>query len=749
MKTGPRLLAALALACQTLAPARAQQPQPQPSPPLTPQQQQSPPRPLELSNPAQSDEDEVVRITTNLVQLDAVVTDKKGRQVTDLKAEDFEVFEDERPQKITNFSYVSTEPPVAASLSAVRPADAAPAPPAPPRRLRPEQVRRTVALVVDDLGLSFESMAQVRRALRDFVEKQMRPDDLVAVIRTSAGVGALQQFTSDRRVLDAAIERIKWYPSGRAGVGAFAPLESDPLSQGGGSGSASDAEESADTRGEFEDFREEYFAVGTLGALNFVVRGMRELPGRKSVILFSDGFSLYTPERGRGRSDRVLLALRRLVDLANRASVVFYTMDARGLVYTGLTAADDVSGMTPDQISSATSERSQRLFDTQSGLQYLAEETGGFSVRNTNALPVRRVMEEQRGYYLIGYRPETQTFDRRYHRISARLKGHPELRVRTRKGFYGVPDVGLARAPQTREQQLLNALTSPFASGAVRVRLSAIFTATPQAGSYVTSVLHIDARALDFTRQPDGQYQTQLDVVGVTFSDAGTVIDQRGVTQTLRMSEEVYRRVERNGIAYTINVPIKKPGAYQLRVAVRDVASARVGSASQFVEVPDLKKNRLALSGLVVSGTNPSDSAVGAQSASGGEAAQATVAGREGLSETHDPEATPAVRRFRQRTSLDFAYVIFNARADKTTGQPQLTARMRLFRDARPVFEGKEYPVSVAAGQDPRRILNGGRVLLGTNLAPGEYVLQVVVTDALRNDKYRTATQWIDFEVVK
>lgn len=179
----------------------------------------------------------MVRITTNLVQVNAVVTDRTGRQVTDLAPEEFEIYENGKRQAINNFSYVVTQ------FAAFSPTEAALAivPPAgnravrqnalltSPVRLRPEQVRRTVALVVDDLGLSFESMHFVRDALRKFVDEQMQPGDLVAVTRTGAGIGALQQFTSDKRLLYAAIDRVRFNMSGRAGIGYFQALEEEPL----------------------------------------------------------------------------------------------------------------------------------------------------------------------------------------------------------------------------------------------------------------------------------------------------------------------------------------------------------------------------------------------------------------------------------------------------------------------------------------------------------------------------------------
>ena len=707
----------------------------------------------------QQSDDDVVRITTNLVQVDAVVTDKNGRLVTDLSPEEVEIFEDGRAQKITNFSFVSTAPAETPPATPRPAADPKTAPPPPPVILRPDQVRRTIALVVDDLGLSFESTAYVRQALKKFVDQQLRPGDLVAIIRTAGGMGALQQFTSDRRQLYAAIERVKWYPTGRGGIGAFAPIESDPLTRmrneanrmaGGRPGG--DVREGPMGEGgdplskaneELDQFREDLFAVGTLGALNYVVRGMRELPGRKSVLLMSDGMKIFN--RGdHDRSTRVLDALRRLTDLANRASVVIYTMDARGLPVLGLTAADDAKDYTPEQVEQRLEDRRNDFFDSQTGLDYLARQTGGFPIRNTNDLSggIKRVLDDQKGYYLIGYRPDESTFDattgrRQFHKITLKFK-RPGLKHRTRTGFYGVTDEEARPTNLTREQQLARAITSPFNTGGVGVRLTSLYVNDAKAGSFVRSLFHVEARDLTFTDEPDGWHKATIDVVAVTFGDNGRVIDEVSATHNLRVRGETYQRALENGFVYNLSVPVKKPGAYQLRAVLRDAASERVGSASQFIEVPNIGKNRLALSGLVVDGVDPKTiERKPAADGAGGETFDL------------DPQASPAVRRFRSGLIMRYAYTVYNAQADKATGRPSVQTQVRLFREGQEVFAGKMLPLDVATQADPKRLQTGGALQLGTNLPPGEYVLQVVVTDTLAKEKYRTATQWIDFEIVK
>ena len=98
---------------------------------------------------------------------------------------------------------------------------------------------------------------------------------------------------------------------------------------------------------------------------------------------------------------------------------------------------------------------------------------------------------------------------------------------------------------------------------------------------------------------------------------------------------------------------------------------------------------------------------------------------------------------------LSYAFVIYNATIDRVTTKPQLEAQVRLLRDGQAVYTGKQVPVKLGSVTEWRQIVAGGRLQLGKEIEPGEYVLQVIVTDRLAKEKYSSATQWIDFEVVK
>lgn len=702
------------------------------------------PQPTATPNAA---DDEVVKISTSLIQIDVTVTDRNGKIVTDLKPEEVEIYENGKKQDISNFTFISnirerTEKPAPTEKGQ-------PAAPQPPASARPENVRRTIALVVDDLTLSFESVYYTRRALKKFVDEQMQDGDLVAIIRTGAGIGALQQFTTDKRQLYAAIEKVKWNSLGAGKIGAFAPLEALPPQLDNPLQSDAEERENLDRQlnreAQFNDFRQSVFASGTLGAINFIVRGMQDLPGRKSIMLMSDGFKLFTrTEDGFTDSTIILQSLRRLVDQANRASVVIYTMDARGLVTTGLTAADDTSGRSAEQIEQSLSDRRAELFDTQEGLNYLAKQTGGTAIINSNDLSrgIQKMLDDQ-SYYLIGYQPDDETFDaatRRFNKLEVKVK-RKDVKVRYRSGFFGVTDEQIAARPAsnlTPVQQITNALVSPFAVNDISVRLNTLFGSNGKQGAFVRSFLHVKAQDLKFTDEPDGSKKAVFDLLAVAFGDNGTAVDQISKTYTFTVKDDVYQRIIKYGFVYDFTFPMKKPGGVQLRVALRDSASGKIGSANQFVEVPNLKKERLTLSGVVLENVSFSEW----ERRNNGQTAAYSYE-ENGL----DPLTATSLRQFKRGTVLNYGGEIYNARFDAAR-KPNVTYQIRVFREGKMIFEGKPQPTLVQAVNGGQQISISSSLVLGKEMATGEYVMQIVVTDNLAKEKRRLATQFVQFELV-
>jgi len=171
-----------------------------------------------------------LRVTVNLVQVDATVTDSHGNPVPDLKASDFRVLLDGKAQDLKSCTYVQrrdpAEPAPVNTSAATEPKTSAAQPAMPAAPIKLEDVRRTMVLFVGDLLTSSESMAGIRTGLKKFVEEQVHPGDLVAIVRSSAGLGALQDFTPDKRMLLAAVDKVGWTSNavGLGGASAYQPI---------------------------------------------------------------------------------------------------------------------------------------------------------------------------------------------------------------------------------------------------------------------------------------------------------------------------------------------------------------------------------------------------------------------------------------------------------------------------------------------------------------------------------------------
>jgi VWFA-related protein len=352
--------------------------------------------PAPASTPAPLDGPRL-RIGVTAVEIDAVVTDRDGRHLTDLRPEEFEIEQDGRKQTVISAQYIPLDPPLA---SAGEPDTDTAAPARPTRR---EDVRHSMAIVIDDLNLTFESAGRMRKALPLFIERAVRPGDLVAIIRASQTGSRFQPFTDDKQELLDAASRVHHN---------IMTAATSPVNEGG-------------------KYEREAYMLAALETVGVVIRAMREMPGRKSVLLVNEGFTIVKREGGGFRmpDPRLLDMIRQLTDDASRSFVVIYGLDARGFI--GLEA--NVDGDTP--------------WDSAEGPTELTSLSGGLQFSNINDLggAMARVLEDQRGYYLIGYQPDDETFKKderkraKFHAVKVRVT-RPEARVRSRAGFLGVTD---------------------------------------------------------------------------------------------------------------------------------------------------------------------------------------------------------------------------------------------------------------------------------------------------------------------
>jgi len=217
---------------------------------------------------------------------------------------------------------------------------------------------------------------------------------------------------------------------------------------------------------------------------------------------------------------------------------------------------------------------------------------------------------------------------------------------------------------------------------------------------------------------PDGSHKASFDLAVVAFDDNGKIAQELLRSEPVTVPAKHYEQALRDGLAYTIGVPLEKAGPYQVRVAVRDDESGRLGSDSQFVEVPEARASRLAVAGLIMQAN------------------------------TSENRGGPSVRRFVQGDALEYSYLVYGARQNQNNSTA-LTSQIRLFRGSEEVFTGKILPTTPASDEPGEAIIAGGKLAVDASLSPGEYFLQVTVTDELAPRDKQTSTQWIDFEIIK
>jgi VWFA-related protein len=675
-----------------------------------------------------------LRVTVDLVQVDATVTDAQGNPVPDLKAGDFRVLLDGNQQYLKYCNYIRLsqppEPPIGAGPPPLKPATVAlPAQPAQP--IKREHVRRTIVLFVGDLLTSAESIPAIRAGLKKFVEQQVQPGDLVAIVRSSAGLGALQDFTPDKSMLLAAVDHVAWTPHaiGTGGASAYEAIGQPSLQSIGPLDIAQlDKIDSV-----------ERATLATTASLLRVVRAMADLPGRKSVILLSDALRLTSPnemdpagnpENGTGAFlGPIYQSMRLVVDESVRAGVVVYAIDTRGLSSLRALAsdrlkppgADGAAGnsapvLPGDWTTSMTGGRRSEYRDAPWGAMFVSSQTGGFMITESNRIEagLERVMADQRGYYLLGFQPPAETMrpDRTgrpdFHRLKVEVL-RPGLKVRSHAGFFGVGDEESPAAARP-ELQLLKSLESPFQSSEIHLEVETSYLGA-RSGYFLRATLYIDGNDVAFQGPPIHRTGV-LHVILRAFNATGGTLEG-GIDQMRRidLNEEGYQRAQQYGLIYTTLLPVAKSGPYQVRAACRDQTTGKIGTGGDFVSIPAPKGSGLRLSGIVFQHALGTDDHV-------------------------VPAAGP--NSYSAGQSARFAFQIASGGAQSKT--TQLAMRTRLFRDGVEVWNSAAMPVETDAKKAPSFFARG-ILEVPKRLDPGKYMVRLDIFDKARPDTV-SAWQW-------
>jgi VWFA-related protein len=707
---------------------------------------------------------DVIRVDTNLVQTTLMVFDKKGTFVDGLRPEDFALKVDGKPVSILFFSRITAGTKHEQSqLAAVRKGAAGSFSAS---KEDAEERGRTVVFFIDDLHLSASSVHRTKQVIQTFLNTQMGPFDQVAIASASGQIGFLQQFTDNKAVLRAAAGRlthrpytvidsenipmteytalrvdqgdrdaITYYtnqlllannfrsPGGTLGPPASTPVGRSPAQNQRSSGLSREmAERMVKERALVMLKQSTAVTTNTLVGLESLIHTAAQSSGRKLVFFVSDGFYL------NDRNTSFASKLRELTDAAVRAGVVIYSLDARGL---GSTV--DVTSNRADPEGKLSRSNIGELAASQDGLNALASDTGGRALFDSDRLSeaVDRGLQETSNYYLLAWRPATdeqRTDD--FKRLEIAVVDRPELSVRRPRSYLAPSpvttvtsaanqsDPKAAHAERAADLDLRNALNAAVPTTTVPTSVAVSFVDTPDNGLVVTASVQVASSSLDLG--PDGK-QAIVDLAGVILNDQGkTAATFKTRLNVTPLPADVNPA---NGVVYNYKTKVT-PGLYQLRAAVRDDTSKKVGSAAQWIEIPDLSSHKLTLSSLLLR-------------------SQPLPAQKK--SDPAGVEVPFSVdRHFARASQLGFLLFIYNAsRGSLGNASPDVTAQVQVFRNGQAIIGTPLRKLSVEGMTDLGRMPYAGQFPLET-LSKGRYELQITISDKLAN---ASATQRVGFQI--
>lgn len=540
----------------------------------------------------------VFRGGVETVYVNVIVRDKAGKPVRGLKVEDFVLSEDGRPQALRTFAYeeaIATPSPeesgtrtVLAPLAAPKPAAGA-APPATaasantaatPVTSADFRGRRLMVLFFDLSAMQPEEIERMAVAARTYVEKQLSPADLVAVVELSQTLQVLQDFTDDRAALVKVLAQFD--PNANVGFAEGATAAD----------AAANAETTAESGGEFVADGSEFNLFNTdrrLQALGDVAAALGAIEQRKSILYFSGGLSQS------GNDNQVLL--RKTIDRAVRANVSIYTMDARGLQASVAGGeAQEASARGTGAFSGAAQRgRVDNSFAAQEALSALARDTGGQAVFDSNAFGevFERVVADTSAYYILGYESSNPRRDGKYRRIKVSTKANG-YDIEHRNGYFAARDFRHS-TKEDREQQLQEQITAELSVTDLPVYLNAAWFRLDARRYAVPVTIAVPGSKIPFVTAGDKAKAT-LDLLGLVIDERRRPVAR--VRDTVALAAPGATAASRV-IQYqtTLELP---PGRYRMKVVVRENELGTMGAYESDVVVPRLEGDAVKISSVVL-----------------------------------------------------------------------------------------------------------------------------------------------------
>jgi VWFA-related protein len=538
----------------------------------------------------------VFRSGTELVLVNVVVRDKNGAVVRGLTRDDFSISEDDKPQTVTSFDFEELDGPSPAADASASVSQAGAILSSPGRAgktdakaaTEPRAADATPAAKVDMHGrrlivlffdLSSMQPEEVKRAVdsaHDYVDKKLSPADLIAIASFSTSLQIVQDFTADREQLGEAID-------------AFGGVNAAGFEDGGNG----DAEDTPDNGNAFTADDTEFNIFNTdrrLDALQTLADELAGIEQKKSVIYFSSGMNQ------QGTDNQV--QLRRTVDRANRANVSIYAADMRGLqaMVPGGDATQGSRRGTSTFSGGSTRNQFSSLAATQDTLTTMAEDTGGraFFDSNTFGAVFDRVVNDTSAYYVLGYSSSNPARDGRFRRIKVRLK-RTDLKLEYRSGYYAPRDFAHS-TKDDREQQLQDQLLSDLSSTDLSAFVSTSYFRLADNRYFIPLSVVVPGYQIPITKTTAKDKAT-VDVLGVVRDEQRRPVGR--IRDTVRLATDAADDLKRKTVQYETGFEMP-PGKYHVKIVVRENQDGAFGSYETDIVVPDLKKDALKVSSVVV-----------------------------------------------------------------------------------------------------------------------------------------------------
>ena len=532
-----------------------------------------------------------LRVNANIVLTNVVVRDKKtGAVVKGLKESDFSIVEDKKPQKIVSFDYQNVDDAAVLAEKSTVAGKASVADllehnfAASPEALRDH---RLIVVFFDLSSMQDEDIDRAVDAADDYINKQMQPADLVALVSMSTGLSMDQDFTNNKQALLKAIA--KYNGSDETG---FA---------NGGTGST---DATSDDTSSFAADDTEYNSLNTdreLMAIRAIARSLERVDQRKSLLYFSGGLTRNGIENQ--------ASLRAATNEAAKANMAIYSVDTRGLQAlppVGDASKGSLRGNSAYSGAAATAQLSAN-YGSQETLSTLSVDTGGKAFFDSNDFgpAFQQVQHDTEAYYILGFHSTNQAHDGSYRHLTIKLNRN-DVKLEYRPGYYAPADFQHQKT-EDREQALTEQMRSDLPATDVAVYLQALYFRLSENSFYIPVSLIVPGSQIPFIKNGDRD-KAIIDILGQVKNAQGITVGN--VRDTVKLALDASQQVQRKNIQYSTGFKLA-PGRYHLKFVVRENQTGNMGSFETDIQVPDMKKTPLKLSSVVLASQRTPDSAKG------------------------------------------------------------------------------------------------------------------------------------------